>query len=133
VKAMLDTNICIYIIKRRPPEVLQKFLEYEVGELALSSVTVSELFYGAYKSLHVEKNLRTLERFLLPFDIVEYGYKAAMEYGRIRAELECQGKVIGGLDMQIAAHAKALDVPLVTNNLKEFCRVEGLVLENWVE
>ena len=132
MKAMLDTNICIYIIKRRPPEVLQRFLEYEVGELGLSSVTVSELFYGAYKSLHVEKNLRTLERFFLPFDIVEYGYKAAMEYGRIRAELERRGRVIGGLDMQVAAHARSLGVPLVTNNAKEFERIEGLEVQNWV-
>ncbi len=129
---VLDTNICIYIIKNKPRSVREKFKEFDVGELALSSVTVSELYYGAYKSRHVEKNLIALEHFLRPFQIAEYDSLAAARYGKVRAEFEKSGKVIGGLDMMIAAHALSLDMPLVTNNTKEFERVAGLRLENWV-
>jgi len=129
---MLDTNICIYIIKNKPISVIKKFQEYDVGDISLSTITVSELYYGAYKSAYVEKNLLALEHFLQPFNIVEYDLKASCEYGNIRASLEKEGKVIGGLDMQIAAHAKSLDMTLVTNNTKEFIRVENLILDNWV-
>lgn len=129
---MLDTNICIYIIKNRPKLVMQKFQEYDVGDISLSTITVSELYYGAYKSSYVEKNLLALEHFLQPFNIVEYDLKASIEYGLIRATLEKQGNIIGGLDMQIAAHAKSLDMTLVTNNTKEFQRVENLIIDNWV-
>ena len=111
---------------------MQKFLEYGAGDLALSSITVSELYYGAYKSQFVEKNLLALEHFLQAFNILEYDVKAAIEYGEIRATLEKQGKVIGGLDMQIAAHARSQDMILVTNNTKEFIRVENLIVDNWV-
>ena len=129
---MLDTNICMYIIKNKPRSVIEQFKKYEIGDLALSSITVSELYYGAYKSEYKEKNLLALEHFLQPFNIVEYDLKSAIEYGDIRASLERQGKVIGGLDMQIAAHARSLDMTLVTNNTKEFMRVENLVIDNWV-
>jgi tRNA(fMet)-specific endonuclease VapC len=129
---MLDTNICIYIIKNKPMSVLKKFQEYNIGDLALSSITVSELYYGAYKSQYIEKNLLALEHFLQPFNIVEYDLKASIEYGKIRAVLEKQGNIIGGLDMQIAAHALSLDMTLVTNNTKEFNRVKDLILDNWV-
>lgn len=129
---MLDTNICIYIIKNRPQSVREKFKEFDIGELSISSITVSELYYGAYKSLHVEKNLLALEHFLKPFDIVEYDIKASMAYGKIRATLEKKGKVIGGLDMLIAASALATNSILITNNTKEFERIENLVVENWV-
>ena len=129
---MLDTNICIYIIKNKPRSVMEKFKEYEIGDLALSSITVSELYYGAYKSQFIEKNLLALEHFLQPFNILEYDLKASIEYGDIRATLEKQGNIIGGLDMQIAAHARSLGMTLVTNNAKEFIRVENLVLDNWV-
>jgi tRNA(fMet)-specific endonuclease VapC len=129
---MLDTNICIYIIKNKPQSVKEKFMMYDVGDLSLSSITVSELYYGAYKSQYVEKNLLALEHFLKPFSILEYGTKASVEYGKIRASLEKSGKVIGGLDMMIAAHARSLDMTLVTNNTKEFKRVDNLVLDNWV-
>jgi tRNA(fMet)-specific endonuclease VapC len=115
---MLDTNICIYIIKNKPISVLKKFQEYNIGDLALSSITVSELYYGAYKSQYIEKNLLALEHFLQPFNIVEYDLKASIKYGRIRATLEKQGNIIGGLDMQIAAHALSMDMTLVTNNTK---------------
>ena len=129
---MLDTNICIYIIKNKPQCVREKFIEFDIGALMISSITVSELYYGVYKSLHVEKNLLALEHFLKPFDIVDYDFLASIEYGKIRADLEKKGTVIGGLDMQIAAHAKSLDSILVTNNLKEFNRVKNLKLDNWV-
>lgn len=129
---MLDTNICIYIIKNKPKSVKERFLDFDIGDISLSSITVSELYYGAYKSQYVEKNLLALEHFLQPFNIVEYDLNASIEYGHIRATLEKQGNVIGGLDMQIAAHAKSLDMTLVTNNTKEFIIVEDLVIDNWI-
>jgi len=129
---MLDTNICIYIIKNKPQTVMKKFQKYNVGDISLSSITVSELYYGAYKSEYIEKNLLALEHFLQPFDILEYDLKASIEYGQIRATLEKQGNIIGGLDMQIAAHARSLDMILITNNTKEFARVDNLVIDNWV-
>ena len=129
---MLDTNICIYIIKNRPKSVKEKFREYEIGELCISTITVSELMYGAFKSEQTAKNLKAIESFLMPFDIVDYDFTASVEYGKIRANLEKKGQIIGNMDMQIAGHAFALDVVLVTNNTKEFERVEGLELDNWV-
>ncbi len=128
---MLDTNICIYIIKNRPPQVREKLQSFKISELCLSTITVSELMYGAYKSQFVEKNLKAIEGFLLPFEIVEYDYRASVAYGKIRADLEKKGKVIGNMDMQIAGHALSLDLLLVTNNTREFERVEGLKLDNW--
>jgi len=129
---MLDTNICIYIIKNKPESVRKKFQEYEIGELCISGITVSELMYGAYKSIHTQRNLKAIEHFLMPFEIVDYDYMASAEYGKIRADLEQKGEVIGGMDIQIAGHARALDLILVTNNLKEFIRVPDLKLDNWV-
>ena len=129
---MLDTNICIYIIKNKPQSVKEKFQNFHIGELCISSITVSELMYGAYKSEYTEKNLKAIENFLLPFEIVEYDYSAEVEYGRIRATLEKNESVIGNMDMQIAGHALALGMTVVTNNTKEFERVEGLTLDNWV-
>ena len=129
---MLDTNICIYIIKNRPKSVKEKFQEYTIGDLCLSTITISELMHGAYKSQFIEKNLKVLENFLMPFDIVDYDYNASIEYGKIRADLEKKGTIIGNMDMQIAGHCLALDLTLVTNNSKEFERVVGLKLDNWV-
>ena len=129
---MLDTNICIYIIKNRPKSVKERFLEFEIGELCISTITVSKLMYGAFKSEYTEKNLKAIENFLIPFEIVDYDFMAAVEYGKIRAYLEKSGRVIGNMDMQIAGHALSLDIGLVTNNTKEFERVKGLMLDNWV-
>jgi tRNA(fMet)-specific endonuclease VapC len=129
---LLDTNICIYLIKRKPPEVLQRFLQLQPGSVFISSVTTSELYYGAQKSQRVQTNLEALNNFLLPFRIVDYDESASFLYGELRADLEKCGQPIGPLDMMIAAHALSLDVPLVTNNTKEFERVRGLKLENWV-
>ncbi len=129
---MLDTNICIYIIKNKPKSVKERFREFEVGELCISTITVSELMYGAFKSEHTEKNLKAIEGFLMPFEIVDYDAMASVEYGKIRAYLEKKGQVIGNMDMQIAGQALALNLVLVTNNTKEFMRVEELRLDNWV-
>lgn len=129
---MLDTNICIYIIKNKPQSVKKKFQEFNIGDLCISSISVSELMYGAFKSQFVEKNLKAIESFLMPFEIVDYDYMASIEYGKIRADLEKKGRIIGNMDMQIAGHALALDMMLVTNNTKEFERVEGLIVDNWV-
>jgi len=129
---MLDTNICIYIIKNRPTSVRSKLQEFSIGDLCISTITVSELLYGAYKSQFIEKNLKAIESFLMPFDIVDYDYMTSIEYGKIRASLEKKGQVIGNMDMQIAGHALSLDMILVTNNTREFERVAGLELDNWV-
>ncbi len=129
---LLDTNICIYLIKRKPPEVIQRLQQLQPGSVFISSVTTSELYYGAQKSQRVQTNLEALNNFLLPFRIVDYDESASFLYGELRADLEKRGQPIGPLDMMIAVHALSLDVPLVTNNTKEFGRVQGLRLENWV-
>ena len=132
MKYLLDTNICIYIIKRKPPEVLQQFQRFQPHDLGLSSITTSELYYGVQKSQQRQTNLNALNNFLLPFHIEDYDESASCLYGEIRADLERRGQTIGPLDMMIAAHALSLNVTLVTNNTKEFARVDRLRLENWV-
>ena len=128
---LLDTNICIYIIKQKPPEVLQKFNTYQVGDIGISSITVAELEFGVQKSQFPEQNHQALLQFLLPLTIVDFNAAAATTYGIIRATLEKQGTPIGSLDTLIAAQALSLKVTLVTNNIKEFGRVPNLKLENW--
>ena len=128
---MLDTNICIYAIKQRPPEVLAALRAQEVAGLGLSSVTVAELGFGVAKSGSA-RNQRALEQFLEPLEIADFDRSAALVYGRLRAALEASGTPIGPLDTQIAAHALALGVTLVSNNQREFSRVPGLRLEDWV-
>jgi len=128
---LLDTNICIYIIKKKPINVFEKFKNFTVGDIGISSITLAELQYGIEKSSNAEKNRDALEKFLTPIEIIDYGYDATIEYGKIRAELEKKGVPIGPLDMLIASHAKSLDVILVTNNVREFERISGLRTENW--
>ncbi len=130
---MLDTNICIYIIKKRPVSVFEKFRSLSVGSIGISSVTLAELQYGIMKSSIHEKNQEALDKFLTPLDILDFGYNEAIEYGKIRAELEKNGTPIGPLDTLIASHAKCLDLTLVTNNEKEFERIAGLKIENWTK
>lgn len=132
MKLMLDTNICIYIIKQKPPEVLARFNQYHVGDIALSAITVSELQYGIRKSQQSTRNQQALDQFLLPLIIVPFDHAAAVTYGDVRASLERQGKPIGPLDTLIAAHALSLDLVLATNNVSEFGRVAGLTVEDWV-
>lgn len=132
MKCLLDTNICIYIIKKKPSEVLQKFNAYSVGDIGISSITVAELEFGVHKSKFSERNQQALSMFLLPLTVVDFDDAAAHLYGIIRATLEKQGTPIGSLDTLIAAHALSLQVTLITNNVREFSRVPDLKLENWV-
>ena len=112
MKLMLDTNICIYLIKQQPVAVLKRFLEYQVGDIGISSITLSELRYGVAKSTHQEKNTKALDEFIIPLEVVSFDEEAARSYGDIRAALEKAGTPIGAMDMLIAAHAVALGIPL---------------------
>jgi tRNA(fMet)-specific endonuclease VapC len=129
---MLDTNICIYIIKNHPAEVIRKIKKFSPSDLVLSAIIVCELEYGVSKSSDPEKNRQTLVKFLAPFEICSFDEQAASHYGDIRAHLERNGKLIGAMDLLIAAHARSLSLTLVTNNLNEFERVPGLRTVNWV-
>lgn len=132
MKMMLDTNICIYLIKQQPPTVIERFLSHPVGAIGVSSITVAELAFGVNKSRQMAKNRLALEQFLAPLEVAVFDHDAALSYGRVRARLEASGSPIGSMDLLIAAHALSLGVRLVTNNLREFRRVPGLKLENWV-
>jgi tRNA(fMet)-specific endonuclease VapC len=131
MKYLLDTNICIYLIKRRPPQVRERFQRCEIGAIGISTVTLAELHYGTAKSQFPEKNRQALEAFILPLEVVPFDATAAAVYGPMRAALERQGTPIGAMDLMIAAHALGLRVTLVTNNTSEFARVQGLRIENW--
>ncbi len=128
---LLDTNICIYIIKQKPINVLQHFHTIDIGLVGISSVTYSELVFGAQKSDYPGKNLKALEKFISPLEILQYGAEAAKIYGKIRKELEAKGTPVGAMDALIAAHALSLNSILVTNNIREFKRVKKLKVENW--
>ena len=132
MKYMLDTNICIYLIKQQPKEVIDKFHGISPGEIAISTVTVAEMMYGVGKSQHKEKNKSALDSFLAPLEIVDFDIQAAQLYGIVRAYLEKRGTLIGAYDLMIAAHAISLGLVLVTNNEREFQRVPDLIVENWV-
>ena len=131
MRYMLDTSICSYAIKHRPPEVLAALRAHEAPGLGLSSITVAELSFGVHKS-GSPRNIAALQQFLEPLAIADFDRAAALSYGRLRATLEAAGTPIGPLDTQIAAHALALDVTLVTHNTREFSRVPGLLLSDWV-
>lgn len=130
---MLDTNICVYLIKHNPLQVRAQFERRQPGDILLSSIVLAELMYGVSKSQYKERNLAALEMFLMPLEVVPFDEHATGIYGDIRVGLERSGQIIGGNDLFIAAHARALNATLVTNNLKEFSRVPGLNLENWVD
>jgi len=131
LKYLLDTNIVIYVLKRRPVEVLEIF-NTNASRMAISSITLSELIYGAEKSINVDKNLEAIEEFISHLEVLSYDAKASQHYGQIKAALEKKGEVIGENDIHIAAHAISQGLILVTNNLREFKRVPNLALENWV-
>jgi len=133
MKYILDTNICIYLIKQRPPQVLARLASISLGDVGVSSITVAELQYGVQKSRYVDQNQQALEQFLIPLIIVDLDYRAAVVYGMIRAALEQQGAPIGALDTLIAAQALSLDATLITHNVREFSRVPGLKLVNWAQ
>ena len=133
IKYMLDTNICIYIIKQKPQNVIERFRQTKVSEIGVSSITLSELEYGVMKSTNREQNKLALTQFIAPIEIMSYDDAAAQHYGKIRADLERQGTPIGSLDMLIAAHALSLNSVLITNNESEFKRVLNLKIENWTK
>jgi len=132
MKYMLDTNICIYLIKQQPRQMIDKFQGIAPGEITISTVTVAEMMYGVGKSQHKEKNKAALESFLAPLEIVDFNFRAAQHYGVVRAYLEKKGKPIGAYDLMIAAHALSLGLVLVTNNEREFQRIPDLIVENWI-
>jgi len=133
MKFLLDTNICIYIIKQKPPKVFDKFQTLTLSDVGVSSITVAELEYGAYKSQRQEQNRAALSQFLIPLEILPFDERATQTYGQIRAELERRGTVIGSMDMLIASQAISLGLTLATNNVRELSQIPGLTLENWVE
>ena len=133
MKYLIDTNICIYIMNKRPLAVIKKFKQFEPGEIGISTITVSELEYGVAKSKHRKKNEVRLEEFLTPLEILTYDQMAARAYGTIRFQLEKSGQTIGPLDLLIAAHALSQDFILITNNDKEFKRIKKLKVENWTQ
>ena len=130
---MLDTDICIYTIKRKPSSVVNRLEQLKPGELAMSAITFAELVNGAKKSKYVEANMERLNDLSELIDVRPFDRQAALFYGSVRSSLEKRGEVIVGNDLLIAAHALSLDWTLVTNNEKEFRRVEGLRVENWVD
>ena len=132
MRVLLDTNICIYMIKNKPPEIRKHFERFVPGNIAISSITVAKLQYGVEKSTAREKNALALGAFLLPLDSASFDTESAVAYGKIRAELERQGKHIGSIDMLIAAQAIAQGLTLITHNLKKLDRVPGLKCETWV-
>jgi tRNA(fMet)-specific endonuclease VapC len=131
IKYLLDTNIVIYIIKRRPIEVLNTFNQH-AAHMAISSITLAELIHGAEKSSKPVQNFAVVEDFCSRLEVLPYGAKAALHYGSIRTALERVGRPIGINDIHIAAHARSEGLILVTNNLREFERVPAIQLENWV-
>ena len=131
MRYMLDTNTIIYAKNAKPEIVLKKFQQYNPGDLCISAITMAELEYGVYNSLKPEQNRLALLMFLSNIEIIPFDTKAAEIYGQIRHDLKTKGELIGSNDLLIAAHAKSLGYTLITNNTKEFERVDGLILNNW--
>lgn len=132
MRYLLDTNICIYIQRNKPPEVLAKFRKLRVGEAGISAITHGELMYGAMQSRQQDRVMRDIADFILWVPAMPLPESASGHYATIRAEAEAAGKPLGGNDLWIAAHAIAADLVLVTNNEREFKRVPGLRVQNWV-
>ena len=132
MRVMLDTNICIYLIKQRPQSLLDRFRIFPVGDIGISVITLAELHYHASKSSRPKQNREALGQFLSPLEVAAFDRLATVAYGTIRAALEKKGRPIGAIDLLIAAHALSLGVRLVTNDEREFRHVPGLRVENWV-
>jgi tRNA(fMet)-specific endonuclease VapC len=132
MKYLLDTNICIYIIKKKPENVIKKFLKTKPDSICISSITVSELYFGVAKSSKPNENTIALEKFIFPLTIIDFNKEDSIAYGKLRAKLEQKGKLIGAMDMLIAAQAISRDLVLITNNEKEFIKIDGLIIENWI-
>jgi len=133
MRYLLDTNICIYIARRSPPEVLSRLERLKPGDVGMSIVTYLELVYGAYKSRRVQSNLEAIESLSRLVPVLSLDVTAGRRYGQIRTDLEKRGAPIGAYDLLIAAHALAGGLTLVTNNTREFRRVAGLRVENWAQ
>jgi tRNA(fMet)-specific endonuclease VapC len=131
LRYMLDTNICIYVIKSRPAGLRERFNSL-ADQLCISAITLAEIIYGAEKSARPVENLAIIEQFVARLDVLSFGERAATHYGQLRAELERAGHPVGIHDMMIGGHARSEGLTLVSNNLREFRRTEGLRLENWV-
>ena len=132
LKYLLDTNIVIYTMKNRPQKVRKQFKQHE-GQMCISAVTLGELVFGAENSQQMDQNLADIEEFAARLEVLSFDNKAAYHFGQIRAALYSSGKPLGPYDMMIAGHARASGLILVTNNVKEFARVPGLLLENWAK
>jgi len=131
MKYMLDTNICIYLIKQKPEKVLRRFKNHSIGDIGISSITLAELRFGVEKSQQIQNNRQALEEFILPLEIADFDEKAAVIYGAVRAALEKAGTPVGSMDMLIGAHALSLDLTLVTNNVREFKQIKNLNVVDW--
>jgi len=132
MRYMLDTNICIYLIKKKPSQVINRLKSLRISDVCLSSITLAELEYGVEKSARAEQNRWALTGFLAPIDILPFDDTTTRKYGTLRLHLEKTGKPIGAMDMLIGAHALSVGAVLVTNNTDEFHRIENLLIENWV-
>ena len=130
---LLDTNICVLLIRQKSPQVLAKLTSYSITDIGISAITVAELQYGVQKSSRPTLNQQALDQFLLPLNIIPFDEQDAIVYGHIRASLEAQGLPIGALDTLIAAQALQYNLVLVTNNVREFARVAGLTVEDWTK
>jgi tRNA(fMet)-specific endonuclease VapC len=128
---MLDTNICIDIIREQRPSLLERFASHAVGDIGISVMTLAELEYGVSKSSRPARNRDALDQFMSPLEVAQFDRPATAAYGRLRTALEKKGQSIGSMDLLIAAHAASLDVRLVTHNVGEFGRVPGLRIEDW--
>ena len=131
MKYLLNTNLCIVIIRQKSARVLQRLISQKPGDVGVSSITTAELAYCVEKSVQIEQNRAALQQFLLPLELVDFDQPAAVAYGKIRSGLERAGQIIGSMDMLITAHALSLDLILVTNNEREFQPINGLALEDW--
>jgi tRNA(fMet)-specific endonuclease VapC len=130
---LLDTNICILLIRQKSTQVLATLTSYAITDIGISAITVAELQYGVQRSTKQSQNQQALDQFLLPLTILPFDDGTALQYGRIRAYLEAQGLPIGALDTLIAAQAVQHNLTLVTNNIREFSRVPGLTVEDWTQ
>jgi len=130
---LLDTNHCIFLINHKYPQVGRRLARQKVGAVAVSTITTAELWHGVENSTRKEQNQAALGKFLLPLEVLPFDEKAAQAYGNIRCQLERMGKVIGAMDLLIAAHAVSSGAVLVSQNLREFQRVPGLKLEDWTQ
>ena len=132
MRYMLDTNICIHVINRKPAKVIQRFKKEKIGNITISAITLCELKFGAYNSSKPLQNLKAIVKFTSPLDVLHFGEAETETYGKVRYNSKKSGRIIGPMDTLIAAHALSANCVLVTNNVKEFKNVPGLRIENWV-